>query len=282
MSITTSEMTPADIRACTCGNDGYNNGGMWGGDWLAYLLLFALIGGGGFGGFGGFGGGGILPWLLFGNGGLGGGAGAANNYVLATDFATIERKLDGINNGICDATFQLTNNLNGNFRTLDGAICNLGYQALQNTNAIQTQLAGCCCDIQGAIKDVAYGNAMNTNQLDRRISDCCCDIEKMNMQSRFDAQAYNCNTLQAIDKVGDRIIDYLANEKAQALRDENQALRLAASQARQNEYLVSRLDPHPCPQPAYVVQPPQPVTFPTNCCGTVNYATNGCGCGGSF
>jgi hypothetical protein len=29
MSITTSEMTPADIRACTCGNDGYGNGG-WG------------------------------------------------------------------------------------------------------------------------------------------------------------------------------------------------------------------------------------------------------------
>lgn len=33
MSLTTSEMTPADIRACTCGNDGYNNGnGMFGND----------------------------------------------------------------------------------------------------------------------------------------------------------------------------------------------------------------------------------------------------------
>ena len=260
MSITAESMTPADIRACTCGNDGYGNGnGMFGNDawWIIVLLLFGW-GGRGFGG------------------GYGGGSGVGENYVLATDFATIERKLDGINNGICDATFQLTNNLNGNFRTLDGAICNLGYQALQNTNAIQSQLAGCCCDIQGAIKDVAYGNAMNTNQLDRRISDCCCDIEKMNMQNRFDAQAYNCNTLSAIDKVGDRIIDYLANEKTQALRDEVQALRLAASQAKQNEYLISRLDPNPCPTPAYVVQPPQQVTFPTNCCGTVNYA-GGCG-----
>jgi hypothetical protein len=104
----------------------------------------------------------------------------------------------------------------------------------------------------------------------------------MNMQNRFDAQAYNCNTLQAIDKVGDRIIDYLANEKAQALRDENFALRLAASQAKQNEYLVERLNPNPWPPPAYVVQPPQQVTFPTNCCGTVNYASNGCGGCGSF
>ena len=101
------------------------------------------------------------------------------------------------------------------------------------------------------------------------------------MQNRFDAQAYNCNTLQAIDKVGDRIIDYLAAEKTQALRDENMALRLAASQAKQNEYLISRLG-EKCPEPAYIVQPPQQVTFPTNCCGTVNYASNGCGggCGG--
>lgn len=267
MSITAESMTPADIRACTSNNDG---NGMWGGDWLAYILLFALIGGGGFGGFGGFG------------GGYGGGGGVGENYVLATDFATIERKLDGISNGICDATFQLTNNLNGNFRTLDGAICNLGYQALQNTNAIQSQLAGCCCDITGAIKDVAYGNAMNANSIQQQISSCCCDIEKMNMQSRFDAQAYNCNTLQAIDKLGDRIVDHLNAKENQALRDEVTALRLAASQAKQNEYLISRLDPNPCPTPAYVVQPPQQVTFPTNCCGTVNYAAGGCGGCGSF
>lgn len=278
MSLTTSEMTPADIRACTCGNDGSSNGS-FANDWT-WLIILALFGGG-FGGFGGFGGGNILPWLLFGNGSFGG-SGAANNYVLTSDFANIERKLDGINNGICDSTFALNNTINGNFRTLDNAICNIGYQALQNTNTLQSQIADCCCGIKGEIKDVAYGNAMNTNALDRRISDCCCDLEKMNMQNRFDAQAYNCSTLSAIDKVGDRIIDYLANEKAQTLRDENFALRLAASQAKQNEYLVERLNPNPCPTPAYVVQPPQQVTFPTNCCGTVNYASNGCGGCGTF
>jgi hypothetical protein len=264
MSIGVSEASLSDIAAVTNRNDGYGND-MFGGNgawWLIVLLLF----GWGRNGFGG---------------GYGGGSGVGENYVLATDFATIERKLDGINNGICDATFQLTNNLNGNFRTLDGAICNLGYQALQNTNAIQSQLAGCCCDIQGAIKDVAYGNAMNANAIQQQISSCCCDIEKMNMQSRFDAQAYNCNTLQAIDKLGDRIIDYMSNEKIQALRDDNMALRLAASQAKQNEYLISRLGDK-CPEPAYIVQPPQQVTFPTNCCGTVNYAAGGCGGCGSF
>ena len=36
----------------------------------------------------------------------------------------------------------------------------------------------------------------------------------------------------------------------------------------------------PCPKAAYVVQPAQPVTFPTNCCGNVAYANYG-GCGAS-
>ena len=122
-------------------NAGYGNG-MFGNDawWIIILLLFGY--GRGFGG--GFG------------GGYGGGIG--ENYVLATDFATIERKLDSVNSGICDSTFALNNTINGNFRTLDNAICNIGYQALQNTNAIQTQLADCCCGIKGEIKDVAYGN----------------------------------------------------------------------------------------------------------------------------
>ena len=246
-------------------NGGYgNSNGFFGNDWawIVILLLFGY-GGRGFGGYGGF----------------GGGSGVGENYVLATDFATIERKLDGVNNGLCDGFYaQNTNMLNGfagvqqtlcqGFSGINSSIANLGYQQAQ-----------CCCDIKGGIKDVAYGNERNAWTLSKQISDCCCDIEKANMQNRFDAQAYNCNTLQAIDKVGDRIIDYLATEKTQALRDENFALRLAASQAKQNELLIDRLNPNPCPTPAYVVQPPQQVTFPTNCCGTVSYANGACGCG---
>lgn len=257
-------------------NGGYGNGMFGNGNdawWIIILLLFGYNGRG-FGGFGGFGGG-------FGGGASCGAPCATQADVrAAVDQQTLISKLDQQTYGLADSTYALNNTINGNFRTLDGAICNLGYQALQNTNALQTQISDCCCGVKGEIKDVAYGNAMGVNQLDRRISDCCCDLEKMNMQNRFDAQAYNCNTLQAIDKVGDRIIDYLAAEKTQALRDENMALRLAASQAKQNEYLIARLGDK-CPEPAYIVQPPQQVTFPTNCCGTVNYAgyNNGCGCG---
>ena len=255
-------LTAADVAAVTRNNDG---NGMFGNGNDAWWIIVLLLFGWGRNGFGGFG------------GGCGGGIG--ENYVLATDFATIERKLDSVNSGICDSTFALNNTINGNFRTLDNAICNIGYQALQNTNAIQSQLADCCCGIKGEIKDVAYGNEKNSWTISKQISDCCCDLEKMNMQNRFDAQAYNCNTLQAIDKLGDRIIDYMSAEKTQALRDENFALRLQASQAKQNAFLIDALG-EKCPQPAYVVNGPTPVTFPTNCCGGVNFASNGCGCGG--
>lgn len=240
-------------------NGGYNNGnGMFGNEWAWIVIL--LLFGWGRNGFGGYGGGygnscGCTPCAT------------QADVRSAVDQQTLISKIDQQTYGIADTFTALNNTLNNNFRGIDNAICTLGYQGAQHANAIQAQLADCCCGIKGEIKDVAYANAMNTNQLDRRISDCCCEAEKMNMQNRFDAQAYNCNTLQAIDKVGDRIIDYLSNEKTQALRDENFALRLAASQAKQNEYLVNEL--RPCPIPAYIT------------CNPYAY-TNPCGCNGSF
>ena len=267
---TTMLVTPVNS---TAGGGGFGNGNN---DW--WILILFLLFGWGRGGWGGQQSGGLS------GGGYGSGCGCATSQDVSNGFAlnNITGGIQAIQQGICDSTYALNNAITSGFHGVDNAICNLGYQALQNTNAIQSQLAGCCCDIQGAIKDVAYGNAMNANAIQQQISSCCCDIEKMNMQSRFDAQAYNCNTLQAIDKLGDRIVDHLNAKENQALRDEVTALRLAASQAKQNEYLISRLDPNPCPTPAYVVQPPQQVTFPTNCCGTVNYAAGGCGGCGSF
>lgn len=265
-------LSPADV-AVLSGNTGRNSDNMGFGDnawWIIVLLLF----GWGRNGFGnGFGG----------NGGIG------ENYVLATDFSTIERKLDSISNGICDSTFALNNTItNGNFgiqNSLTQGFAGLNTALLQGNYGlssqladcccgIKTQLADCCCTIERGIDGINYNNAINTNTLSRQISDCCCDLEKMNMQNRFDAQTYNCNTLQAIDKLGDRIIDRLTKDKIETLTAENQALRLTASQERQNAYLLNELKP--CPSAAYIVPNP-------NCC--YNYSVNGfgygnsCGCG---
>lgn len=271
MSITSETMTPADIAAVTGGNSGWGNGNF--GDWILVFLLAGMFG---FGNGNGF----------FGGGSRGG---AAENYVLASDFATIQRQLsdgfgaqerrtDAVINGICDLGYtqqSLANGIsqnvsNGFYNTLN-AITTNGYENRLATQGLSSQMANCCCDIREGISGVNFNAAMNANATQKAISDGFC-------QTNYNLATQNNATMVAIDKVGDRIIDYLANEKAQTLRDENAALRLAASQARQNEILIDRLGTK-CPQPAYVVQPPQQVTFPTNCCGGVSYASGGCGCG---
>ena len=185
----------------------------------------------------------IFGWN--GNGGIFGGGtqGAATNYVLSSDFATIQRQLsDGFNS--IDNALDAQNT----------GICNLGYTQLQLNNQLSTQLADCCCKTQSGIERINTQNVMNTSTITSAIKDCCCENEMIAMQNKYDAAQANCATLQAIDKVGDRIIDYLAADKAQALRDENQALRLAASQSAQNNYLVQQL--RPAPIPAYQVANP--------------------------
>ncbi len=243
-------------------NNGCNNG--WGGDgwsWIWIILIFAVFGGWG-NGFGGNG---------------GGGAGAYDNYVLASDFATLQRQIDSstssitsglntINQGLCNGFYtqaQLVNGVNMN-------LMQNGYETRNAINGVASEIADCCCKTQTAIQANTTQGVMNTNAIQNQIASCCCDMEKSAMQTRFDAQQMNCNTLQAIDKVGDRIIDYLAADKAQALRDENQALRLAASQAAQNNYLVNQL--RPCPTPAYLTCNPWASQAPYGSCGC------GCGC----
>lgn len=266
MSLTTSEMTPADIRACTCNNDG--NDGMWGNSawWIVILLLF----GWGNGGFGGFGGGNALN-------------GALTRADLCQDmnFGQLENGVRGIQQGICDSTFALNNSINNvglqmmnGFHGVDNAICNLGFNTqqgfnatqvamMQGQNALQTQLADCCCQTQRAIDGVNYNMATNT-----------CNLQNtMNNNTRDIIDNANSNTRA--------ILDYLCQDKISTLQQENQTLRLAASQSNQNATLMAAMDAntaeilrrsgHDCPTAAYVVQPPTPVTFP-----------NGCGCGQTF
>lgn len=239
-----------------------NNGSGFGnnGDWSWIIVLFLIFGfmNNGFGGFGGNGGINTIPFY----------------QSLDTDFATIERKLDSVSNGICDSTFALNNTItNGNFNIINSltqGFSGLNTALLQGNYALTSQLADCCCQTQRGIDSINYNNAINTNTISRQISDCCCDLEKMNMQNRFDVQTYNCNTLQAIDKLGDRIIDKLTQDKIETLTNENQALRLRASQEAQNNFLISKL--RPCPDPAYIVPNP-------NCCYNYTVTQNSCGNG---
>lgn len=266
-------------------SDAGGNGGnfMW--PWMAGMGMGGMgFGGMGWGGYGGM----IGEWipLLFlagifgwGNGnGFGGGRG---------DYATQADLAAGFNNSavlnkLNDITIGQANAINYNnqgfaglntaimqgFHGVDNAICTLGYQNQTAVNGLSRQLADCCCDTRAAIQGVNTGIERAGWNLSKQISDCCCDVEKMNMQNRFDAAQANCGTLQAIDKLGDRIIGYLNNKEQQDLRDEVQAYRLKASQAQQNEYLLTQL--RPTPIPAYPACNPY---------APVQGWGNGCGCG---
>ena len=99
MSLTTSEMTPADIAAVTNNNGGFGFGGDGGAWWIIILFLFVFCGwGGNWAGNG------------FGNGNSGG---VVDGYVLTSDFANIERKIDSVNQGLCDGFYQQAQLVNG-------------------------------------------------------------------------------------------------------------------------------------------------------------------------
>lgn len=258
-------------------NSGNNNNNGWGGDgaWLIWIvLIFAMFGWGG-NGFGGF-----------------GGNGAGLNGVLTRadlcadmNFQSLENavgrlsdnqalQFTQLNNGMCNLGYQNAQLINGvqmqvanEFRGVDNAICNLGYNTqqgfnqtnialMQGQNALSTQLADCCCKTQSGMKDIQFQNAQDTCAITNSMQNTARDIIDNN----------NCNTRS--------ILDFLVQDKISTLQAENQNLKLAASQAAQNNYLISELKP--CPQPAYITC--NPFTGQYGGYGYNGYG-NGCGCG---
>lgn len=245
----TENYTLSDIAAVT---DGNRNNGMFGNDswaWIVILLLFGY----GRNGFGGFGGG-------FGGGSCG--SPCATQADLAAGFAS-NATLNGIN-GI-DST--LCQGFNG----VNTAILQSEYNTQGAINGLSHQLAQCCCDNKAAIADVKYAMA----------TESCATRNTIQNTTRDIIDNANANSRAILDFL---VQDKLASKDARIAQLENKL-----SQSEQNAFISATIDASQatlirrlgadCPTPAYVVQPPQPVTFPTNCCGQVNYAGNGCGCG---
>lgn len=237
---------------------GNNNGGFgWGND-SAWWIIILLIFGWGRNGFGG---------------GFGGNGGIGENYVLATDFANLERKLDGVNNGLCDGFYaQNTNMLNG-FASVQQTLC-------QGFNGIERSIANTNSNLSNAICTLGYQNQAGFNSLSRELADCCCATQRAIDSVKYENAKNTCDIIRAGQDNTRAILDYLTGEKISSLQSENAGLKAQISNDRQSRYIVDALSPK-CPQPTYVVQPPQEVTFPTNCCGNVayaNYNNNGCGC----
>lgn len=197
--------------------------------------------------------------MIFGwnNGGIfggGSGSGAQMNYVLSSDFATLQRqlsdgfgstesKLDSISNGICSLGYDQLAQMNG-----------INTNIMQSANNLQSQLADCCCRTQSGIESVKTADAFNTATITGAIKDCCCENEKIALQNRYESAQNQCATLSAIDKLGDRILGYMADKETENLRSENQALKFQQSQDRQNLYIQNLVKPQI--NPCYITQNP--------------------------
>ena len=221
-----------------CNNNGWGNDGGW--LWFI-IVIVALFGGWGGNGFG---------W---------GGNNGRDGYPCATqadvraavDQQTLISKLDQQTYGLADTFTALNNTLNSNFRGIDNAICTLGYQNQQGFNDVSHQISDCCCQTREAIQGVNYNLATQANSLQN----------SMCMNTRDIIDNANANNRA--------ILDFLVNDKLSTLQSENQNLKLKASQAEQNTYLVNQL--RPCPIPAYQVANPF-------CCYTGYQSNNACGC----
>lgn len=253
----------ADIAAVTNGNrnnDAFGDNGAW---WIIVFVLFFAFGGWGNNGFGGF----------CGNNGGGYVATAATQADIQRGFdnSAVISKLDGISNGLCDGFYAMNNSMLTGFNGINTNIMQTGYgiqQAInadtvanmQNTNALQSQLANCCCETREAIQGVNYNMATNT----------CALQNTMNTNTRDIIESQNAGTRA--------ILDYLCNEKISSLQAENNDLRRAASQDRQSALLTTQMAAqtqqiinavNPAPIPAYTV--PSPYGYACGC-------NTGCGC----
>lgn len=254
-----TDLSPADIAAVSGNNR--NNGGFMDNGWLWIIVLFLFCG------FGG---------NMFGGRGA---SGAADNYVLASDFATIQRQIDSaastlerkadiVQSGLCDGFYAMNTtllngfsgvnqNMNNGFMNAELARCNQQAALMQQLNNMQMQQANCCCETREAIQGVNYNLATQACDTRNTIQNATRDI--------VDNQ--NCNARAILDALTAQRIE----AKDAKIAEQNQqifAAQLAASQAAQNAYLVNQLKP--CPIPAYLVQNP-------SCC--YGAATTACGCG---
>lgn len=235
-------MPVAPTGMMNSGFGGFGGDGAW---WIIILFLFVFCG-----------------WGNNGWGGNGNGGGVVDGYVLSSDFANIERKMDLINGGLCDGFYAanttllngfagVNQNMNNGFQTAELSRANQQAALMQQLNAMQMQAAECCCNTQRSIEGVRYDMAAQACDTRNTVQNATRDIvENQNANSRA-------------------ILDFLTNSKMRDLESANQELRLAASQSAQNNYLISQL--RPCPSPAYITCNPWAGSGYGGC-------GSGCGC----
>ena len=234
-------------------NGGNGSGFGWGGDGFWIILLFLLLGNNGWGG--GFGGGGDLyPWMN-------------NSQNINSGFRDqmLNTQLNGIQNGITSGFGDLQTALCGGFAGVNASIANGFAQSeiaansrqmadMQQSFALQTQMANCCCENKAGLADLRYTVA----------TEACADRNAISSALRDVLTATQAQTQTILDRMCQQEIDNLKAQNV-ALQNQVNMQNLAASQAAQTaalvadntaqtQYIVNRVAPYPIP--SYTVANP--------------------------
>ena len=224
---------------------GYGNGmndGMFGGNWMWFLLVWMAMFGWGGNGFG------------FGNGGNG-------------TYGEVQRGFD--QNAIMNGIGGLQNAINGIVPAVQNGFAQAEISAnarqmadMNQQFAMQSALQNCCCENRAATADLKYTIAQgnrdvidNDNRNHQAVMDKLCQLEMDGYKQQL-ADAH-------------RTISSLQSQLMMAQNAASENAQTAAIQAGQRT-LANEIEQYvlPTPRPAYIVQNP-------NCCGQQNW---GCGC----
>jgi len=265
---------------------GYGGGfGGFGGDWSGLIILFLICSmWGGFGGFGmgGFGGGlGIdFPWLMNGQSRITDNVNANTNagfYQAATQSA-----INGIQNSITSGFGDVQLGIAG----VNQAICSTGNGITAAVTGAQNALTQQMYSNEIANLNRSFAeqtaNSQGFNALQGQLAQCCCDNRLATVQTQNVVQSDGAVTRQSIAQGIQSIQDKLCQLEMDGYKRENDNLRqqlnmasLAASQNAQTAQieagqraLANEVEQYvaPNPKPAYIVSSPY-------CCNQ-NY---GCG-----
>lgn len=266
MSLGIESMSPADIAAVT-GSANNNGFGDFGNGWWIIILLLALGGwGNGFGNGnnGVANGNGLYPWLSQ----IDNTNSGFRDQMMNDNLTSIRDGVSGLATQLCNSTGAITAQLyNDTIADLERSFA-AQTASTQGMNAIQSQLAQCCCDNRLATNDLKYTIATEN----------CADRAALSDGIRDLLTAQTANT--------QRILDQLCNDKIDAKNDiiaqlrqellyargqasqDVQTARLLAGQTAEVDALYDRLNN--CPVGTVPVYGRQPIFSCNN---------GGCGCG---
>ncbi len=266
MALTDSDGMNTTMLVSPSGNNG--NGFGFGNDW-GWIILLLLFAGGGWGnGFnGGFGGGYEFPWLYNGQQNINANTNNGFRDAMINDgINSVRDGINGLQTQICGCCGDMQMALANGFAGVEQGANARQMANMQSIFGVQSALQNCCCENRANIADLKYTVATEN----------CADRQALNEGVRDIIASQTVGTQRILDQLcADKIeqkndiIAQLRSELLYARGQASQDVQTAAIQAGQRA-LANEVEQYvlPTPRPAYIVQNP-------NCC--VNYGTCGCG-----